>query len=89
MKKDDLAGTAEVAEICHISRQRVYQWSMRLALVAKEFPPPLVVLPHTGPIWQKSKVEEWYEENKGKFTPSVKRREVEMPQFGLEPPEES
>ena len=49
----ELVGTAEIAELLGVSRQRVHQ------LVSKpDFPRPLAVLA-AGMIWRREDVEEW------------------------------
>jgi predicted DNA-binding transcriptional regulator AlpA len=52
---DELMGTAEIAEMLGVSRQRVHQLTRRPG-----FPEPVAVL-SAGSIWERSKIEAWAE----------------------------
>jgi predicted DNA-binding transcriptional regulator AlpA len=50
---DELLGTAEIADMLRVSRQRVHQLTSRA-----DFPAPVAVL-KAGMFWRRADVEEW------------------------------
>lgn len=59
MKKDDLIGSKEGADILGCNKQMFhYFWTTR-----SDFPKPIVELAQ-GPVWNRKEVERWKEENR-------------------------
>lgn len=54
MKKPDLVGIAEIAEMAGVSRQVVHAWTRR----ARDMPKPLARL-KMGPVWDRGEVRKW------------------------------
>lgn len=60
----DLMGTAEIAALLGISRQRVLKLAQR-----EDFPAPLAVL-SMGKVWRGSKVRQWVHEHRPPPSPA-------------------
>jgi len=58
-----LLGIAEIADFAKVSKQAVSNWRMRY----DDFPRPLENL-HSGPVWEREKVEAWIKNFKGQET---------------------
>ena len=80
----DLVGTAEIAQIMGVSRQRVHQ-------LRSSFPEPAAYLQAAGPVWHRAEIVRHLEErSKAKKAAPVKKaaatKAAEAPQAAPEPP---
>lgn len=63
MKKNNLLGIAEIAELAGVTKQAVSNWRMRY----DHFPRPMQNL-QSGPVWEREKIEDWVKGFKGEET---------------------
>jgi len=63
VKKNNLLGIAEIAELAGVTKQAVSNWRMRY----DHFPRPMQNL-QSGPVWEREKIEDWVKGFKGEET---------------------